>query len=127
MTETTIDLAAATKIGNKLTHKMNELTEAYHADADLRARAAADPRAVLVERGLDELAPSGAEVRIVANTGDTVHFMLPPDPNAEVSDETLANVAGGSTFAPVTVASSNYSPSCYIADGSTRGATSSGQ
>ena len=90
MTKTTIDLAAATRLGNELTDKMNEFAEAYRANADLRTRAAADPRAVLTERGFDALAPPpSAELRIVANTEDTVHFMLPPDPNAEMADEDL--------------------------------------
>lgn len=88
MAETTLDVAAATALENELTEKMNEFTETYHASADLRARAAADPRAVLVERRLElPPPPPGAEVRIVANTGDTVHFMLPPGPNAEIADD----------------------------------------
>ena len=132
------DLETATRIGRKLSHKKNEFTEAYHADADLRARAEADPRAVLVERGLDELAPSGAEVRIVANTGDTIHFILPPDPNAQMSDESLLNISGGfcGGISPPstppchgvrTWGGCNTTPSCYIADGATRDDTSSGQ
>ena len=125
MTETTIDLAAATRLGNELTDKMNEFAEAYRSNADLRTRAAAAPRAVLTERGLDALLPPpGAELRIVANTEDTVHFMLPPDPNAEMADEDLTSVSGGHFSREVW---QMIGGSCYIAPGATRGGDSSGQ
>ena len=39
----------------------------------------------------------GVDTRIVANTTDTFHVVMPPDPNTEVSDEILSTVAGGST------------------------------
>ncbi len=87
-------LGAAARV--ELASKMNEFAEAYRADADLRARSEAEPRAVLAERGLDALAwPPGADVRIVADTGDTMHFMLPPDPNMDLTDDDLVSVSGG--------------------------------
>ena len=119
-------------------NKFHNLADAYRADADLRARAEAEPRAVLAERGLDVLAPPGPGVRIVADTGDTIHFALPPDPNTEVADEALVNISAGLCTAghsatPMTWGvnmwggSSITTPSTYIAAGSTRGGTSSGQ
>ena len=69
------------------------LSQAYHEDADFRSRCDADPRAALAERGFD--APSWIDVRIVANTPETYHVVLPPDPNAALSDEDLNAVAGG--------------------------------
>lgn len=118
MPETNLDAAAQIE----LTNRMDEFTAAYHADAGVRARAEAEPRAVLVEYGLDALAPPGADVRIVANTGDTSHVMLPPDPNAEMSDEALTNIAGG--FG--TACAHAHDPSCYVAAGSCADGTSSG-
>lgn len=125
MAKPTLDFAAATELGNELTNKMDELAEAYSENADLRARTAADPRAVLVERGLELLAPPpGAEVRIVANTGDTVHFMLPPGPNAEMADDDLATLTGG---AMSQLQWGAIGGSAYIAQGATRGGASAGQ
>ena len=75
----------------------------------------------------------------MANTGDTIHFILPPDPNAQMSDESLLNISGGlcrGNSPPSMPAchgvrswggSSITDPSTYIADGATRGETSSGQ
>ena len=139
MPETTLDAAAQTELGKELTDRRDKFAEAYRASADLRARAETEPRVVLAERGLDALAPPGPDVRIVANTGDTIHFALPPDPNTEVADEALVNIAGGlctggaPAATPMTFGvnmwggSSITTPSTYIAEGSTRGATSSGQ
>jgi hypothetical protein len=51
--------------------------------------------AVLAEHGMD--VPEGINVNVVENTDNTVHVTLPaaPDAHAELSDEELANVAGG--------------------------------
>lgn len=68
-------------------------SQAYHADADLRDRAQADPRAVFGEKGIDF--PLQADLRIVENTADVFHIALPPDPNIDLSDEALAVIAGG--------------------------------
>ena len=35
------------------------------------------------------------DVRVRANSADRMHFILPPDPNAVLGDETLAAVHGG--------------------------------
>ena len=35
-------------------------------------------------------------VRVAVDTPDIRHFVFPPDPNAGISDERLAAVAGGS-------------------------------
>ena len=52
----------------------------------------------MAERGI--ALPEGVDVRVVANGGDTVHFVLPPDPNALLEDEALNSVAGGATAVP---------------------------
>ena len=91
--------------------KLANLAEAYNADADLRSRAEADPRAVLVENGFE--VPSELDVSIVSDTPEVSHVVFPPNPNSELSDETLALVAGGSSWGtascPVSTASSTGS------------------
>ncbi len=41
-----------------------------------------------------DVAPD-ATVRVKANDAATFHFILPPDPNAHLADESLSGVAGG--------------------------------
>ena len=60
---------------------------------ELRARAETEPRAVLSEHGI-RLSPEH-DVRIVANTAETFHLVMPPDPNVLLAEESLATVAGG--------------------------------
>lgn len=67
-------------------------------NADLQAEMDADPQAFFRKRGYDVLGEAKtreSEVRVVANTPDVVHLVLPPDPNDAVADETLTSVAGG--------------------------------
>ena len=73
-----------------------ESTERYYGDVALRTRVgAADPEETLAQLGITP--PENMETRIVENTEDVVYFVLPPDPNAELSDESLSGVAGGAT------------------------------
>ena len=51
-----------------------------------------DPAAVMAERGLTP--PAGKQVRIVEDTADTVHVVLPARPK-ELTDEQLDQAAGG--------------------------------
>ena len=68
----------------------------YHADRALRARVdGGDSRPLLAALGVDN--PSGAELRVVANTPEVYHLAMPLDPNKAVADATLGGVAGGST------------------------------
>lgn len=68
----------------------------YRDDASKRSYlAAGDVQDLLSE--LEGTRPSGLDFLIVANTADTYYFVLPPDPNAEVSDEALDVVAAGTT------------------------------
>ena len=69
----------------------------YRDDASWRTRIdAGDNRAIsglMVDVGLTP-AP-GARVSVRANDDETFHFILPPDPNIELEDESLGVVAGG--------------------------------
>ena len=70
------------------------LAERYRSDAALRSRIdSGDMEDALSALGL--VLPPGVEARIVVNTADTFHVVMPPDPNSELSDEMLTAVAGG--------------------------------
>ena len=64
-------------------------------DADYKAKLLSDPHAALAEHGID--VPAGTTVKVVENTGDTQHMVLPvaPAETGEVSMEDLEKVAAG--------------------------------
>ena len=62
-------------------------------DPAFKAKLIADPQAVLREAGV--AVPAGATVKVVENTGTHLHFVLPPKPVGQLSDEALDEVAGG--------------------------------
>ena len=71
------------------------VARSYRDDAEFRRRAASEPRAALAGMGL-EIEPPEMEVRVCANTEDTVYVAMPPDPNVVLRDD-QSNVVGGST------------------------------
>ncbi len=66
------------------------------ADEEFKARLMAEPKAVLREHGLEPEA--GVEVRVVEDTERVRHFVLPPAPSAELSDEELTPTPGTDSF-----------------------------
>ena len=70
-----------------------DFTRNYQESPDLRARADVEPRAVLSEHGIQ--VPPNQDVRIVANTAETFHLIMPPDPNAALAEEDLAAASAG--------------------------------
>jgi len=75
----------------------NEFQKAYSklaakawSDAEFKAELLADPMKVFKENSME--VPVGIEVRIVENTADTMHFILPPKPSDELIDEKLSFV-----------------------------------
>ena len=81
-----------------MTEERNKLAELFAAcwkDKALKARFMSDPKAVLTEYGMD--VPDGIDVNVVENSDNTVHITMPMAPAgaAELSDEELANAAGG--------------------------------
>ena len=68
------------------------ITKAW-GDPKYKARLMADPRAALAEAGVEP--PPGLDFKVVENTNKVVHLVLPPPPSAELSEESLALVAGG--------------------------------
>ncbi len=52
-----------------------------------------DPMKIFSENEIQ--IPDGIEVRMVENTDKIIHFILPPAPSDELSDEELEGAAGG--------------------------------
>jgi Nitrile hydratase, alpha chain len=73
-------------------------------DPAFKAKLLADPHATLTAAGV--ALPAGLTVRVVENTDKEFHFVLPPKPTGELSDEALDNVSAGVT--PVPAASNNW-------------------
>ena len=81
-----------------MTEERNKLAELFAAcwkDEALKARFMSDPKAVLAEHGID--VPANMNVNVVENSDNTVHITMPATPTgaADLSDEELSNVAGG--------------------------------
>lgn len=75
---------------------MQELNAAYRGDEGLRRRIdGGDSKPVAEAFGVE--LPPGLELRVVADTAEVFHLILPQDPNSVVADKALSEVAGGST------------------------------
>lgn len=74
--------------------KMGQILAQCWADAAFKAQLQTDPVAVLEAHGLE--VPAGVQVRVVEDTDQLVHWVLPARPS-EVSDDELENVAAGSS------------------------------
>ena len=62
-------------------------------DEGFKQRLLSDPQGALAEHGIE--VPAGQQVRVVENTDQVVHLVLPPKPR-DLSDEQLDQAAGGS-------------------------------
>jgi hypothetical protein len=58
------------------------------ADEDFKQRFLDNPRGVLAEYGIET--PEGVDLRVVEDTPEVRHFVLPPPPAEELTDEPLA-------------------------------------
>ncbi len=63
------------------------------SDDDFKTKLLSDPMKVFKENNME--VPEGIEVRMVENTQDTMHFILPPEPSDELIDIQLDGAAGG--------------------------------
>lgn len=75
----------------------NEFQKAYSklvakawSDTEFKAELLADPMKIFKENSME--VPVGMEVRIVEDTADTMHFILPPKQSDELIDEELSFV-----------------------------------
>ena len=62
-------------------------------DPSFKARLIADPQGTLKQAGVS--LPAGLTVKVVENTDTHMHFVLPPKPTGQLSDEALDAAAGG--------------------------------
>ena len=69
------------------------------ADDTFKAALVANPKAVMREHGLEPSA--SAEVRVVEDTPEVRHFVLPASPSGELSEEELSPVAGTDSFSGI--------------------------
>ena len=81
-----------------MTEQKNALAQLFATcwkDEALKARFMADPKGVLKEHGLD--VPDNLDVKVVENADNCVHITLPTPPTGhmDLSDDELANAAGG--------------------------------
>jgi Nitrile hydratase, alpha chain len=100
----------------------NEQAEAWRAsygkvvakawsDSVFKAKLLKDPQAVLAEAGVEM--PPGVAVKVVENTQDTMHLVLPaPPPAGELTDEALDKVAGGACSSACGSSAKSSSSSC---------------
>ena len=88
----------------------NKVVAKAWSDDLFKNRLLTEPETVLSENGIE--LRSGASVKIVEDTADTRHLVLPPRPSEELADEELAAVSGGGA---VVVCSYAYSPAETIA------------
>lgn len=63
------------------------------ADASFKQQLLTDSAAALKAEGIE--IPAGYTVRVLENTDKVLNYVLPPNPNAELSDAELESVAGG--------------------------------
>ena len=63
------------------------------SDADFKAKLLSDPHNALAEYGI--MVPAGTTMRVVEDTQEMRHLVLPPPPEGELSEEDLNEVAGG--------------------------------
>lgn len=69
------------------------------ADPDFKDRLVAEPEAVLREHDV-EVEP-GVSIRVVEDTDQVRHFVLPPSPGGDLSEEELSPVAGADSFSGI--------------------------
>ena len=99
MTMNKIDAFASTAARSSLSSEMaigkslQSLADEWEADPSARARGGETIRGLFSEQGID--VPNEVELRVVEDTRDVHHVIMPPDPNAALSDEALRGVSGG--------------------------------
>ena len=75
-------------------------------DPAFKAKLMADPRAILAEAGV--AIPAGVTVKVLEDTTTHLHFVLPPKPTGQLSDEALDKAASGADAGGLCIASGKY-------------------
>ena len=63
------------------------------ADEAFKTSLVANPTATLAKEGIE--VPAGLTIKVLEDTPQTMHVILPPPPSAALSDEAVGSVAGG--------------------------------
>ena len=84
----------------QISNQHQDFSNRLLSDRILRSRMLAEPARVLEEQGIR--VPPGAELRVVVDSADVCPVILPPSPNAALTDSSMEAVAGGaSTLLPL--------------------------
>ena len=70
-----------------------EFVSRYYADADFAQQVDADPTGEMRKAGIN--LPAGKQVKLVKNTDEIVHCVLPSTDMGKLSEEELSAVFGG--------------------------------
>ena len=81
-----------TQFEGEQTRRYGQIVARAWADPAFKRRLLADPTVVLQDHGID--LPTGVEARVVEDTGEVVHMIVPLRSD-ELSAEQLDRVAGG--------------------------------
>ena len=97
----------------EFTKTLSQITAKAWSDPSFKKRLLADPAAVAKEFGMP--LPPGMQIKVIEDSPTVRHFVLPPRPPvAELSDEQLDQVAGGSVVSSfnqvTTVVCITYTP-----------------
>jgi len=76
-------------------NQINNILSKCWADASFKQQLLTDPAAALKAEGVE--IPTGYTIRVLENTDKVINYVLPPNPNVELSDSELEAVAGGKT------------------------------
>ena len=69
----------------------------WREDPGFRTEVETDPKSAIAAKG-GKLAHTIDDIRVVEDAEDTVHFVFPPDPNGDLSDEMLDGVFAGADW-----------------------------
>lgn len=92
-----------TMTNEDLTQKITTILAKCWSDKAFKQELLTNTAATLQAEGVQ--VPAGYTVKVMENTNDTLNFVLPPNPNGELSDLELESVAGGKP-GPTTIATS---------------------
>ena len=76
-----------------ITSQINAIVAKCWADESFKQKLLADSATALKAEGIE--IPAGYTVNVLENSSKVINFVLPPNPNAELSDAELESVAGG--------------------------------
>ena len=98
-------------------------SENVRSDPDFRHEADTNPHDALARYDIEY--PETVDIRIVENTNEVFHLVLPPDPNQALMDEDLLVVAGGKSASSAGTASTVGSVTSCASSAGTGGSAGS--